>query len=85
MNSRDMINELIRNKKSSQIGLYDSPWTETLVSWTKEGYPTNAAEKPVSPVEYFQFDMESVGGWFNWEPRMNEAEVIEETDEWILK
>lgn len=37
---------------------------------------------PENPAKHFQFDMESVGGWFDLMPIEGMSEVVQETDEW---
>ena len=84
--SFEIINGLLRNKPVDRIGLYDTPWDDTLKKWTVEGgYPKNDQDKPVSPVDFFNFDMAGCGGWFDCLPLPGQEEVLEETDEWILK
>lgn len=86
LTSKEVIDGLFREKKAERIGFSDSPWPETLSGWIQDGYPTDEASgNPVNPAAYFQFDIVPVGGWFNWEPRMNEAETVEETDEWYIR
>lgn len=84
MESRKIIDELIRSKKSSRIGIADKPWPETLEKWTEQGYPVTENNRPVNPVVHFGFDMEEVGGWFDWEPLVGFREILEETDEWYI-
>lgn len=85
MNGRQIIDELIRNKKSSRIGIADKPWWETVKAWVDEGYPVDENQKPISPEAHFDFDMEEVGGWFNWEPILGHREILSETDEWYIE
>ena len=85
MTSKDIINELITNKKSSRMGVYDKPWPETLDSWAKQGYPADESGRLVNPVDHFDFDIMEVGGWFEWEPLLGHREIVEETDEWYVE
>lgn len=84
MTSRENIDQLIRNKKSDRIAISDKPWRETLESWVSQGYPTDENNEPVDPAVHFGFDMEEVGGWFEWEPIAGYKEILEETDEWYV-
>lgn len=48
---------------------------------TKAGeYP-----EPVPFVEHFGHDMVGVGGWFDMMPLRGHSEVVEETDEWVVR
>ncbi|MFA6134757.1 MAG: uroporphyrinogen decarboxylase family protein [Candidatus Paceibacterota bacterium] len=80
--SREVIDNLLRKKKADRIGLFDSPWSDTLLKWVGQGYPTNSEGKPVSSVDHFGFDMDFVGGWFEILPLKGVNEIVEETDEW---
>ena len=42
-------------------------------------------EAPEPTVEHFNFDMVGVGGWFDMMPLRGHTEVVEETDEWIIR
>ena len=85
VDARSVIDRMFREKKAERVGLYDSPWVETVQAWTKDGYPTEENGRPVDPGTYFGFDMTGVGGWFNWEPRPDAAEIVEETEEWFIR
>ena len=85
MNGKEVIDSLIRNKKAPRMGLYDSPWSDTLDAWASQGYPVNPdTGKPESPYVQLGFDMASVGGGFDWMPLQGHREVLEETDEWEI-
>lgn len=82
----EVINNTLRRKKADRIGCMDSIWGDTLTKWVTQGYPTNADGKPIDPVDQFKFDIAPCGGWFNILPiRMKEDEVVQETDEWVIK
>ena len=85
MTSREVIDNLLRKKKSERVGLTDAPWDDTLRKWVGEGYPVDAENNPVSPAEHFGFDVYGVGGWFDLAPLRGTEEVVEETDEWVIK
>ncbi len=58
MNSRELINKMFKHEKVERVGLLDSPWSDTLKRWVKEGYPKKKdSDEPVSPGEHFGFDM----------------------------
>lgn len=84
MTSKELIDSLIRTKKGPRMGLMERFWPETLAKWQAEGYPVDAAGVPQNPVAQFGLDMEEVGGWFDFMPRMGYSEVLEETDEWQI-
>lgn len=84
--SFEVIDALLRGKRAPRLGLYDSPWKDTLLKWAEnEKYPRDAQGNPVSPHDYFNFDMVSCGGWFDSMPLRGYNEVLEETDQWIVK
>ena len=82
--SREVIDSLVRNRPADRVGLHDNPWGQTLRKWVEQGYPTDDKGDPVSAVDHFGFDMEGAGGWFSWQAKLIEAEVLEETDEWQI-
>ena len=79
---REVIDSLLRKKKADRVGLHDSPWGDTIQKWIKQGMPTDKDGNPPNNTEHFGFDMAGCGGWFAWEPKRGESEVLEETDEW---
>ncbi|MBT3275258.1 MAG: hypothetical protein HN368_19040, partial [Spirochaetales bacterium] len=84
--SHEIIDGLLRNKPVERLGLNDYPWDDTLVKWAEEvGYPKTDDGEPLSPVDYFDFDLAGCGGWFDLFPKQGYSEVLEETDEWIVK
>ena len=83
--SAEVIDALLRKKPAERVGLADSIWDQTLKAWVAEGYPTSPDGQPVSPAEHFHFDMWGVGGGFDALPLRGVEEVIEETDEWVIK
>ncbi len=85
MNSRELVDNLLRKKKAERVGLTDAPWGDTLRKWVEEGYPVDEEDKPVSAVDHFGFDVCGVGGWFDVAPLRGVEEVVEETDEWVIK
>ena len=85
MNGKEIIDSLLRHKKAPRMGLFDSPWWDTMAAWSNEGYPTDPVSGgPVSATAHFGFDMESAGGWFDWVPKQAYSELLEETDEWTI-
>ena len=79
-----MIDSLLRGKKADRVGVHDSPWSDTLRKWVTQGMPADDDGNPVDTVDHFAFDMASVGGWFDWEPKRGVKDVLEETDEWTV-
>jgi uroporphyrinogen decarboxylase len=45
--SKSLIDDLLRGRKAERVGLMDSPWADTLVSWVQQGYPTRMVSKEV--------------------------------------
>jgi len=77
MNSREIVDNLIRGKKAERVGLYDNPWPDTVEKWKSEGHSTGDTTKE------FGFDKINVGGWFQNLPLLG-GEIIEETEEWKI-
>ncbi len=68
------------------MGFYDSPWEDTIAKWAeKEGYPRKEDGQPASPGEVFNFDMVGCLDTFDLMPLCGKSEVLEETDEWVVK
>lgn len=82
---RDVIDCLLRKKPAERVGFHDSPWADTLRKWVRQGYPTNEEGAPVGAADHFGFDMVGAGGWFNWQPILGPAEVLEENADWIIR
>ncbi len=72
-----------------RVGLHDHYWPETTQLWMDQGYATHTdAEgnrQPDDPALVFDYDMRSVGGWFDLAPIRGFSEVLDETDEWIVR
>jgi len=85
MNSREVIDNLLRHKKSERVGVNDAPWADTLRAWVEQGYPAKEDGEPVDATDHFGFDLAGVGGWFNVEPLVDADEVLDETDDWIVR
>ncbi|MCD4753293.1 MAG: hypothetical protein K8R40_09500 [Anaerolineaceae bacterium] len=45
ISSKQVIDNLLRNKPSPRMGLIGSPWQDTYVKWVKQGYPTKMVLK----------------------------------------
>ena len=82
--SREVVDNLLRNKPAERVGLFDGPWSDTLRKWVEQGYPADEEGNPADAVDHFGFDMGGVGGWFDTMPLRGVAEVLEETDEWKI-
>ncbi|GMV37475.1 MAG: hypothetical protein AMXMBFR61_19830 [Fimbriimonadales bacterium] len=81
MQPREIVRALLQHEIPERMGVYEHWWEETLRDvWPSQGYPEGA-----TPEDVFQFDIENCGGWFNTEPFHGRIEVLEETDEWILR
>jgi len=87
--SADVINAIVCcDRPLSRVGLFDYVWSDTLTKWAaSEGYSVDDQGKPISPEEYFGFDLVGAGGWVQTLPRYGPGsdEVLDETDEWVVK
>jgi uroporphyrinogen decarboxylase len=84
--SFDIIDGLLRKRPVERIGLHDTPWSDTLVKWAAaEGYPRKEDGQPASPADVFGMDMDCCGGWFDPMPLRGQSDVLQETDEWVVR
>jgi uroporphyrinogen decarboxylase len=91
--SRDLIHNLLTNTGAvDRVGIYEHFWRETPTTWIEQGYPTcttveegNKVVKPENPALHFGFDMLRCGGSFDVDPIQGYGEVLEQTDEWIIR
>ena len=79
MNSRDRMKGLLAHDKSyDHYGIFEHYWGETIPDWEKQGYPAET-----DPAVFFDYDLKGVGGGPDMTPfRLEEEDVLEETDEW---
>jgi uroporphyrinogen decarboxylase len=47
MNSKEVVDALLRKGKPERVGLMESPWGDTLAAWVQQGYPTHKVYKEV--------------------------------------
>jgi hypothetical protein len=47
VNSRDVIDALIRGGNAVRVGLMGSPWLDTIAAWVEQGYPTRMVHKEI--------------------------------------
>jgi uroporphyrinogen decarboxylase len=59
MNSREVIDNLLRGRKAERVGLMGSPWGDTIAAWVQQGYPTQMVYKEVGGQRWRSED----GGW----------------------
>ncbi len=85
MNSRELVDRLLRGKDAPRVGIHDNVWGDTLDKWLQQGYPKDSNGNAIPPVEHFSFDLASCGGWFDVMPFKGFNEVEEETDEWEIR
>jgi uroporphyrinogen decarboxylase len=45
MNSRTVVDNLLRGEKADRVGLRGAPWGDTIAAWVQQGYPTRLAYK----------------------------------------
>ena len=83
--ARTVVDALLRRKPALRMGMFESFWPETLPGWVAQGYPAGADGKPLADWETLGFDMVGAGGWFDEMPIRGPENVVQETDEWIVK
>ena len=79
---RDIIDNMLRRKKTDRVGVADHPWEDTLRKWVTQGMPADGDGNPVDVVDHFGFDVVGVGGWIDRFARVGFEEIVEETDAW---
>ena len=42
-----VVNALLRRKNAVRVALTDSPWTDSILQWVSQGYPTRTVRKEV--------------------------------------
>jgi uroporphyrinogen decarboxylase len=81
MTGIERINNILQRKPVDRIGLFEHFWSDTVRVWSEKGWIKN----DVSMEDYFGFDLQLMWA-FNLVANMDyEEEVIEETEETILK
>lgn len=83
--SKKVIEGLLGRGEITRMGFYELIWPDTLRQWTNEGYPEDEQGQPAEPTEFLDMDMYSVGGWFDTLPIRGYEEIVEETDEWVVR
>lgn len=76
--SYERIKRIFEHKEADRVPITDSPWASTLERWRREGMPEDADYS-----DYFGLD-KVVGIGADNSPRYPE-EILEETDEYIIK
>lgn len=84
-NARRTVDNLLRNKKCKRMAFYDLIWEDTLRKWTQQGYPADEKGNAVDQGIHFNYDMYCCGGWFDILPLRGHTEIVEESDQWIIK
>ena len=85
MNSKEIVTNLLSDKPPVQMGLNEFFWSDTLRAWTDQGYPVDDKDEPVDAVAHFGLDVCGVNGRFDIMPLRDVDEVVDETDDWVLK
>ncbi len=76
MTSRERVLLALQHKEADRIPIHDSPWGATIERWRKEGLPSDILVE-----DYFGYEI--AGFSADTSPRFP-AEVLEETDEFII-
>ena len=83
---------MLTGQSWDRIALDEGFWPETLDAWVLQGYPTRTVttaegehQIPEEPANVFPFDLRKCGGFFDTEPIFGVEEVLEETDEWVVR
>lgn len=86
MTSREVIDRLLTGDDPPRMGIYERIWTQTLEKWaTEQGYPVDGEGRPVDPHDHFGLDLVGVGGGIDTAPIRGYSELLEETDEWVVR
>ena len=83
--SREVVENLLRKRPAERVGLMELIWGDTLKQWVAQGYPLDEKGEPADPVTHFGWDLVGAGGWFDRHPLRGPEEVVEETDEWVVR
>ena len=81
MTHRDVIKALLNKELPDRVGLHEHFWPYMIENaWGEQGF-----EKGVNFTEHFDLDIQGVS-WFSAPgPRPDLTEVVEESDEWIVR
>ena len=76
MNSREIIDGLVRGRKVDRVGLNEGFWSEVFTNW----------EDKIGDdiIQHFDLDIRCIGGWFDCLPKRGVKETVDESDEWIV-
>ncbi len=44
---RKVVDDLLRGRKAERVALMDGPWTDAILQWVKQGYPTRTVHKEI--------------------------------------
>jgi len=72
MTSKQIVENLIRNRPAERVALMGSPWQDAIAAWTKQGYPTRTLHKEVGDVRWRCED----GRWLDVEERGEYEEPV---------
>ena len=56
MNSRAVVDALLRKKKANRVALMGSPWADTIAAWVAQGYPTRKVYKKMGDKYWLRHD-----------------------------
>ena len=73
--AREIVDGLLRNRKVERVGLFDSPWPETLSAWVRQGYPLRVVHKQVGDTYWRSDDG-------RWEDVIEEGDYPEPVPPW---
>ncbi len=75
-NSHTLIQKIFQGTSVDRVGLTDSPWSDTLLLWVQEGYPTRWVQKKVGQQRWRSDDGQ-------WEEVTEEGDYEEPVPPWL--
>jgi uroporphyrinogen decarboxylase len=73
--SRELIRALLRGDRVARVGLMDSPWSDALLLWVRDGYPTRMEHHAPGELRWRPDD----GGW---EEATEDGDYLEPVPPW---
>jgi len=73
--SQTVVNDLLRGRKAERVALMDSPWSDTILAWVQQGYPTRQVYKKKGQSRWRPDDGQ-------WEDTLQDGEYLEPVPAW---